>query len=855
MGTPEPHHAPPEHAEAHTPARPQEVSRARRRAWSVFFALALGLVLGQHLPGVAVWVWAIACVLGLALHPPLRTLTGGGAGIIAVLAAALALGGAWAHHRLHTLPAGAPAALLEPTPPGETRLLGVRGVLDRDPRTTRPAPSSFDPPSLDEPVTRLDLRLKAIETDAGWIRARARIVVLARGDRALDLRAGDGVRTLGRFALPRPPANPGEPDWVLLARKNNSAGVLTTTPELIETDAGARDARGAWWRVRADVRAAASRMLGIDPRRATDLTAGQAVLLALVLGERTDELEPISTAFQRTGTAHLLAISGFHLGVLAAGVVLLIRAAGERGGWEAPLVALAILAILILVPVRPPIARAAFLLLALLGTESIGRRYDRLTLLAWIACALLIWRPMDVMSLGFQLSVGITALLLAMGDPAGRSARWLIAQTDAGRRFGASALATIRTYAACWGVGVPAIAYATSVFSPVAPIAALVLTLPVVAAVALGYLALAVSALSPLIGRPLAMLGAHLGGLSATLADWFDAVPLGSFQLPGVSLAWTIGASVLLIFAIASRRARWTPRALAVGAAGAWLALEVALAPALPAGVRARIDTLAVGDGTCHVIRSGRSAMLVDAGSLSPRIGERTVPDALRALGVHRVPTVLITHPNLDHYNALPELIGPLGVERVFTTRAFLNAPAPVPELLALLDAQGVEVVVLEAGDRIALGELQGEVLWPVGGAPARPLAANDTSLVVRFDVPTDAGVRTILTTGDIQRAAIGVLLERGLPRVDVLELPHHGSFTPEGVALVEATDPRVVHQSTGPARLLGDPWRSAASGRTWHATARDGAAWTEILHDGRVRTGSMRAGASTPPGRSAAQP
>lgn len=814
---------------------------ARQRAWGVFFAFAIGLIAGREFDGVAVWAWASAGVAAIALHPVVRAVLRGRAGVVLVLIGAASLGGAWAHHRLHTLPPNHPAALLEPAPAGDTRLVRVRGVLDRDPQRDAREASPFDAPGRARGATRLDVRLTEIDAGDGWIPAVGRVVVRANTLEATVPRAGDGVRALGRFTLPGPGLNPGEPDWVLLARQGGFAGVLQSTPDLIEPDADATSALSGWWSLRARVRAAASRMLGIDPDRAGELEPGQAVLLALVLGERTDELEPISTAFARTGTAHLLAISGFHLGVLALALVLVLRLTGERGGWEAAAVACGVVLILVLVPVRPPIARAALLVALLLGAESVGRRYDKLTLLAWIGVLLLAWRPLDVASLGFQLSLGVTALLLLYADP-NRRVPTFLHDTGIGLRLQRGVVGTVRTYAACWAIGVPTIAFATGICSPIAPIAALVLTPVIVVAVALGYVALPIALVLPGLGELVAALGAWLGAMASALSAFFDRLPLGSFEVPRVSAAWAIGATVLIGFALCAVRSRWMPRVVAIAAAAGWLALEVALAPALPRHVVARLDTLAVGDGTCHVLRSGPSAMLIDAGSLTPGLGERSIPEALRALGVVRAPIVLLTHANLDHYNALPELIQPLGVERVLTTEAFVSAGGAVPALLALLEAAGVEVITLRAGDQVTLGELRGEVLWPPADVPTRPLSANDTSLVVRFDVPTDDGSRSVLITGDVQRAAIAGLLERGMPAVDVLELPHHGSFTPEAVAFVRAVDPAAVHQSTGPSRLLGDRWGALAADRAWFVTARDGAIWSEITRDGRLRGGAVLA-------------
>ena len=77
-------------------------------------------------------------------------------------------------------------------------------------------------------------------------------------------------------------------------------------------------------------------------------------------------------------------------------------------------------------------------------------------------------------------------------------------------------------------------------------------------------------------------------------------------------------------------------------------------------------------------------------------------------------------------------------------------------------------------------------------------------------------------------------------PRVDILELPHHGSVSPEAVAFVQTLDPAVVLQSTGVSRALEPAWSGARAGRAWWSTAEHGAAHAEILLDGSITSGAM---------------
>jgi competence protein ComEC len=271
-----------------------------------------------------------------------------------------------------------------------------------------------------------------------------------------------------------------------------------------------------------------------------------------------------------------------------------------------------------------------------------------------------------------------------------------------------------------------------------------------------------------------------------------------------------------------------------------WLGLEAWLTPLVPGRVTVRIDTLAVGDGTCQLVRSGGEAMLWDCGSLTPGVGRMLVPRAVRALGVWRVPTIVITHPNLDHFNGVLDVAEPLGVEEVLVGEEFARHAAAHPRspeafMLAELARVRVKVRVVAAGESLALGGARVEFISPPKGAAyARD---NDMSLVAKVGGPGEYA----LLCGDIQDQAIAALREREGLRPVVMEAPHHGSARDAAIAFVGAISPRVVLQSTGARRADDARWEAVRAGRAWWCTAHDGACWAEILRDGGVRSGAFR--------------
>lgn len=818
-----------------------EPSPARPRAAAALGAFALGLLLAYRAvdaPSIA-WFALAAGAAALAL------VARGRACAAALLVAAVALGGAWMTFRVREVPASSLARLV---PPDSPSLVRVEGVLERDAQRTESPSGPLIVPMNSGDVVRLDVRLALAQTDAGWQPVSGRVIARVPGLDAAAWTSGTPVRLTGRLLPPQPPGNPGEPDFAALARQRHVAGTLfVPTPELVEHAAlpsWTERARSALLRARGNVRRRAARALAIDPD-----SLGESLVGALVLGQRGPELDDVQTSFRRAGVAHLMAISGFHLAVLAALALFLSRLTGERGWLEPALVAALILLYVLVLPARPPIIRAAVMVIALLAADASGRRYDRLAVLAWVTVALLVWRPLDVLQLGFQLTVGITALLIVLNE---RRRRWTV-ERALGRRapgWARRVLAPLATCLACWVVAAPAIAYHTGVVSPIAPIAALLALVPVLLTMELGYLAVALGLLFGGAGWATTLAGV-VGGWTVALVTWLDALPGSSFRVAPVSAIWAIGATALGAWFVARPRWRdWRPWTGALVLA-VWFAGEQLSGARLPRDVLLRVDTLDVADGTCHLVRSADDAILWDCGSLRPGLGEQTIPDALRALGRVRVRTALISHPNLDHFNALPDVAERVGLERVLVTPRFLEtAERPGSgEAVALerLHALGVRVQTIAAGDAFDLGRAHVEVLWPpapTDDAPTRRgvLGDNDTAVVARLSVETPAGPRRVLFTGDVQERAIAGLADADAPvRADVLEVPHHGSVRAEAVALAFRVDPSVVLQSTGPSRVALPAWDGVRAGRTWLCTATDGAIWAELRADGSVVSGSMR--------------
>jgi competence protein ComEC len=799
-----------------------------------------GVLLARALPelpfplGLGV---AIALALAAALTP-----TRSASFLLLAALAAFACG--WTTLRTRTASPHSLDLLLTESP----ALVRVEGIVLGPVRQRNADADPLAPPTARTPSCSLELSLRSLETDRGPRAASGRVRVYVRAPALPAVRPGDRVSLLGTLRAPERALNPGESDWLALARQRGSVGTVGVDhPDAVTPVPHAHAADAALAPVRRTIAAARARAL--RALAGDDHSSPRAALaLALILGERTDALDDLRRTFARTGTAHLMAISGYHLMVLAAAVALAVRALGEHGGLEKLGVCAAVGVYLLLVPAEAPVVRAGIMVLALAGLGAIGRRGDALTTLAWAGVALLIWRPLDALSLGWQLTFGITALLLRL-DAAWRAEDRL---TSLAPRTLSSGLArrTRRTLVgtlACFAVGQPLIAMHTGTIAPLSWLAGLAATPVVVLTMLAGFVSVALGLVLPAAAAITAPVVLWLAERTHAIVAWFESWSWAWAEVPPVPWWWALPAAACAVVGAIGAPAWRGPALLGVLLAATTLPLiaRSGLAP----GVRFRVDMLSVGDGTCILLRSGRDALIWDAGSLRAGVDGWRLARAARALGVSDAATGVVTHANLDHFNALPDLGQALGTRRVLTTPRVVQAAASHPGAAALvtaLESIDAEIVPLEPGQTFGLGWARAHVLWPTPHVPPGA-PSNDASLSVVFRVPTAAGEHAALFVGDVQAlGAEGVerefiaLLGPGV-RPTLMEAPHHGAWNPQAAAVVVRLDPRVVLQSTGVRRASDPRWADIRDARHWRTTSTDGASFVEIMHDGRVRAGAAR--------------
>ncbi|MBC7833788.1 MAG: ComEC/Rec2 family competence protein, partial [Phycisphaerales bacterium] len=613
--------------------------RPRYRSLIALAALVGGYVLSRRTPGVEAVAWLGAAQGCLAVAAACR----GRVCKVSLVAAVVLLGAGWFGMRCREAPLSA-RPLLEAAE--GSMVVELEGVITSAVREVV-APDR-GPAFLRRPAARFELNVRAMIRSEAASAAKGVVLVRVVGTGAMP-GPGSVVRLMGVLEPVASPINPGESDRRLWSAQDGRVGtLLVSSPELIRPVTSAAPgvvdrAQSVIARLRERARAGLARVLGDDEN-----PAAAGMVQALLLGTYEPGVREVADAMSRVGLMHLLAISGFHLIVLARMGSLAFRVIGDPRGLEPWVIGGLVVAYAAVLPAEAPVLRAALMVLALLAAENCGRRYVRLSVLGWVACVLLLWRPMELWSLGFQLSFGIVGALLYTGRRwherlLGSEGTRLIARpaprTSLGeiRRFMIDEAGRAATTAVlAWLVAAPIVLHHTGLLSPLAIPATLLLTPIVAAMLVVGYPVLLLGLAWPWAGASLAPLLTEPAKWVSDGAMWLDGLPTGSLRLPAVSAGFAACAFAAVV--IGARSLSWRRLGAVLCALVFWLGAEVWVAPAMSWRGLARVDALSVGDGSCLLVRCrdgalGTDAILWDCGSLRRGLGDRVLARALRELG------------------------------------------------------------------------------------------------------------------------------------------------------------------------------------------------------------------------------
>ncbi|MGA2093369.1 MAG: DNA internalization-related competence protein ComEC/Rec2 [Sedimentisphaerales bacterium] len=719
----------------------------------------------------------------------------------------------------------------------EPNLATLRGVIVTEPYvdSNEWRFSKFLPT---DPRSSFYLEVSEAESVNGWVKAAGLVRVRVQ-EPIFDLKSGDYVETFCRLSRFEGATNPGEFDTAkYMARKGVYVAAAVESRDAIKVLQNG--SVGRFSRFKMGLRKAAVEALlgGSYPKDEEDN-----LLLALVLGYRTDIDKSTIEAFRETGLLHFICLSGMNFGILIGLIWWICRVAGllKRGG--AIVCVITAILFLFVVPENAPAFRAAIMCFAFCGAFIFRRRSNTYNSLALSAIALLLISPMGLFEAGWQLSFASVLGILLFAQPIdsflrGKASDWFSFTDEPGPvgRFVAKiasvtgsafsvSLAAYMTSAGFLVYHFYSVSWLTSVWT--------VLVSPLIGVISfLGYLKLLVAFFLPSVAHIMGIIIFYLSSALIWIVKFFagfqiSSVHTGKIPVLAIVLYYPLIAFVLL-FPLRNPIIKKFICTIATAA--------VIVMLAMPRWQKANGDDLVitvldVGHGQSLLAKlPDGSCMLFDAGSLSRNdVGSRVIIPFLQYSGIVKLNSVVLSHGDIDHINGLLEVVESTPTKAIYASNAFFEDKRQTTKFLRNELAQITEINDLPQ----QFGSSRITVLWPVADIENNnSISDNDKSIVTLLEY---AG-RRILICSDIEIFAQKELL-RLHPnlKADVVIAPHHGSVKTLEQDFISRIEPNVVISSCNITAYIKGQVIKQQDGFKSYYTGRDGAVTIRVTKQGKL--------------------
>jgi competence protein ComEC len=512
-----------------------------------------------------------------------------------------------------------------------------------------------------------------------------------------------------------------------------------------------------------------------NQRLYTHSTTDAGVSAALLLGSRGELCPETRIVFQETGLVHLLAISGLHIGIIAAVVLWILKRFPGNLYSRSFVLIITIWLYAVFTGNSASVVRAGLMVSLFMTAGMLARPATLLNTVATAAIIILIARPGMVRDPGFQLTFSATMGIALLYPGFSRMFKWIPSSWLRG---------VLSVSFAAQFATAPVSAFWFNRFGFLTAIAGLPLIPLTAIALVTGWTGVLLAFINL---NTCLKIHYHIVDFIIYYAHRLHSITGVTIPVTTPSVFAAIALFGLMLLSKFNRRNTCFVLCYSV------VTMVVLIIPTSVLSANTgllEVWFLDVGNGDCIIIRlPDGKVMLVDAGGIfnsEVDIGEQVVVRALRSIGIKRVHIAVITHPHPDHQLGMHAVIRHMNPQEIWV----LDENTTQNDFVSILRKATQNGMVVRS--------LEERNIFDVF-----PLCENNRSIIlgIRF------GRFKLLLTGDAEREAEAALLDYdGYLNADVLKVGHHGSQSSSSEDFIEAVSPQMAIITSGYGNQFGHP-------------------------------------------------
>lgn len=577
--------------------------------------------------------------------------------------------------------------------------------------------------------------------------------------------------------------NPGQFDYAAFLKMRGVMAAVTLTPESVvkfEKSDGDFSFGRFFFKMRKNISARVSKYLDDQPAQ---------FLIAILLGEKEGLSPEIKTDFQNSGVAHVLAISGLHVGFVVLVIMLLFSFLPVSFRWQNILTILFLLFYVFLTGANPPVVRASIMVALFLFGINLNRSPNVYNTVYFAGFIILLVQPQQLFWIGFQFSfIAVLSILFFYQKLKQWEDKWLskLPDTTSVRHLRHWILTPFLVSLSAQLGTIPLMI----LYFHKLPLISFILNIVVIPLVGLivpiGFLVIFVSYFSFHLATGIAGLLSQIINFLITVVHAAANLPSAYINLPNLNVliicAYLLGLGILLYWQEEKLRQFRIPAIATL--------LLIVMFVFSPKKNLPQIIMLDVGQGEATLVTTASGEQLLfDTGPVYPNhdSGKDIIFPMLQVLGKLHLDKIIISHPHADHFGGLISLTELVSIDSIYLPLIQISYPDQ-DSLVTYLARKSIPVRFIKMGDQLQVD--RSTRIFALAPFPqfSRPTdfsgdQINNTSIVSLVKIEDSA----ILITGDAEVPVEQKLSSWGrLMKADILKVGHHGSTTSTSESFLE---------------------------------------------------------------------